>query len=73
MLLACPKRADAPSHISARAVVIEGMTPFHVRGTLGLAALCAYPPAPALAADPALSIYNQNFAVVREILPLDPV
>jgi len=28
-------------------------------------------PAAALAADPALTIYNQNFAVVRETVPLD--
>jgi len=26
---------------------------------------------PLLAAEPALTIYNQNFAVIREIIPLD--
>ena len=26
---------------------------------------------PILAADPALTIYNQDFAVIREIIPLD--
>ena len=36
-----------------------------------LAALCTYFTALAFGADPALTIYNQNFAVVREILPLD--
>jgi hypothetical protein len=35
------------------------------------AALCACVTVLAFAADPALTIYNQNFAVVREILPLD--
>jgi hypothetical protein len=40
--------------------------------TLGrLAAVCAGFTAAAAGADPALTIYNQNFAVVREILPLD--
>jgi hypothetical protein len=47
------------------------MTPLHVRGALGLAAPCACSPALALSADPALTIYNQNFAVIREILLLD--
>ncbi len=36
-----------------------------------LTALCACFTALALAADPALTIYNQNFAVIRETLPLD--
>jgi len=36
-----------------------------------LAALCTYFTALAFGADPALTIYNQNFAVVREIFPLD--
>jgi hypothetical protein len=35
------------------------------------AALCACFTTLAFAADPALTIYNQNFAVVRETLPLD--
>jgi hypothetical protein len=34
-------------------------------------ALCACFAALALSADPALTIYNQNFAVIRETLPLD--
>jgi hypothetical protein len=42
-----------------------------VRTCILLAALCAVFTTQALAADPALTIYNQNFAVVREILPLD--
>ena len=33
--------------------------------------LCISFSAAAFAADPALTIYNQNFAVIREILPLD--
>jgi hypothetical protein len=36
-----------------------------------LAALCVSFTALALGADPALTIYNQNFAVIRELLPLD--
>jgi hypothetical protein len=36
-----------------------------------LAALCAGFTALAWGADPALTIYNQNFAVIRETLPLD--
>jgi hypothetical protein len=36
-----------------------------------LAALCAGFLAAAPGADPALTIYNQNFAVIREILPVD--
>ena len=36
-----------------------------------VAALCASFTALALGADPALTIYNQNFAVIRETLPLD--
>ena len=35
------------------------------------AALCAFFLAPIFGADPALTIYNQNFAVVRETIPLD--
>jgi hypothetical protein len=35
------------------------------------AAVCAGFAAGAAGADSALTIYNQNFAVVREILPLD--
>src|ERR1039457_7196751 len=43
-----------------------------VRSTCGrLAALCTFSTALVLGADPALTIYNQNFAVIREILPLD--
>ncbi len=36
-----------------------------------LAALCGSLTAPLPGADPALTIYNQNFAVVRELIPLD--
>ena len=36
-----------------------------------IAALCICFTASVLGADPALTIYNQNFAVIREILPLD--
>jgi hypothetical protein len=39
--------------------------------TLSRRALCACLPAVLFGADPALTIYNQNFAVVRETLPLD--
>lgn len=39
--------------------------------TLAAAALCAPVAAFAAAAPPALTIYNQNFAVVRETVPLD--
>jgi hypothetical protein len=35
------------------------------------ALLCLLPAASATAADTSLTIYNQNFAVVREILPLE--
>jgi hypothetical protein len=48
------------------------MTPHHVlRAGARFAALCASCTALAFGADPALTIYNQNFAVIREILPLD--
>lgn len=48
------------------------MTLLQLRSACGrVAALCACTTAFALGADPALTIYNQNFAVVREILPLD--
>src|ERR1039457_3934015 len=48
------------------------MKTFRVTSTCGrLAALCAGFTALVLGADPALTIYNQNFAVVRETLPLD--
>jgi hypothetical protein len=44
----------------------------YVTGTGGrLAALCACFTALTSGADPALTIYNQNFAVVRETVPLD--
>lgn len=36
-----------------------------------MAAVCAYFTALVWGADPALTIYNQNFAVIRETLPLD--
>ncbi len=36
-----------------------------------LAALCSCLSALAFGADPALTIYNQNFAVIRETIPLD--
>src|SRR5260370_157360 len=39
--------------------------------TYCLAALCTSFTAVVFAADPALTIYNQNFAVIRETLPLD--
>ena len=46
------------------------MTTYSLRGTCATAAaLCAS--FTALAADPALTIYNQNFVVIRETLPLD--
>jgi len=41
------------------------------RKTIAIAALCAGFTLAAFAADPALTIYNQDFAVVREILPLE--
>ncbi len=45
---------------------------FCVTGTCGqMAALCAGFTALAWGADPALTIYNQNFAVIRQTLPLD--
>jgi hypothetical protein len=48
------------------------MQTYCVIGTCGrVAALCAYVTALAWGADPALTIYNQNFAVIRETLPLD--
>ncbi len=48
------------------------MQTYSVTGRCGrLAALCTCVTALAFAADPALTIYNQNFAVVRETLPLD--
>ncbi len=48
------------------------MQTYCVLGTCGrLAALCACFIALVWGADPALTIYNQNFAVVRETLPLD--
>ena len=42
-----------------------------LRNTVSTAALCAGFTLVAQAADPALTIYNQDFAVVRETLPLD--
>lgn len=46
--------------------------PYVFSGTCGrIAALCAGFTALAFAADPALTIYNQNFAVIRETIPLD--
>src|SRR5664279_3432132 len=48
------------------------MKTFCVTSTCGrLAALCAGFTALVWGADPALTIYNQKFAVVRETLPLD--
>ena len=48
------------------------MQTYCVIGTCGrLAALCAGFTALVWGADPALTIYNQNFAVIRETLPLD--
>jgi hypothetical protein len=42
-----------------------------LRKTSHAAALCACFTAAAVAADPALTIYNQDFAVIRETVPLD--
>ncbi len=39
--------------------------------TFRAVAVCAFCAAAAAGADPALTIYNQNFAVVREIVPVD--
>jgi len=48
------------------------MQPYCGISTCGrLAALCAYFTPLLFSADPALTIYNQNFAVIRETLPLD--
>ena len=48
------------------------MRTYCVTGTCGrIAALCICFTVLALGADPALTIYNQNFAVVRETLSLD--
>ncbi len=48
------------------------MQPFRVTTRFGRpAALCAFFLSPIFGADPALTIYNQNFAVVRETIPLD--
>jgi hypothetical protein len=48
------------------------MQTYCVIGKCGrLAALCAYVTSLGWGADPALTIYNQNFAVIRETLPLD--
>src|SRR5450759_2890107 len=48
------------------------MKTFCVTSTCGrVAALCAVFTGLVLGADPALTIYNQNFAVIRETLPLD--
>ena len=41
------------------------------RTCVRLASLCFSVIAPGIAGDPAQTIYNQNFAVIREILPLD--
>src|ERR1019366_2280986 len=46
-------------------------TPTLLRTTIQAAVLCACFTPVTVAADPALTIYNQNFAVVRETLPLD--
>jgi hypothetical protein len=46
-------------------------TPTLLRTTIQAAVLCACFTPVTVAADPALTIYNQNFAVVRESLPLD--
>ncbi len=45
--------------------------PTLLRKTIAIAGLCAGFTLAAFAADPALTIYNQDFAVVREILPLE--
>jgi hypothetical protein len=46
-------------------------TPRLLRKGIQTALLCAGFTLAAVAADPALTIYNQDFAVVREVLPLD--
>lgn len=46
-------------------------TYFVTSACVRLAALCSFITALASGADPALTIYNQNFAVIRETLPLD--
>ncbi len=46
-------------------------TPTLLRSIIQAAFLCALLTLVAAAADPALTIYNQDFAVVRETLPLD--
>jgi hypothetical protein len=46
-------------------------TPTLLRTNIQAAVLCTYFTLVAFAADPALTIYNQDFAVVRETLPLD--
>jgi len=46
-------------------------TPTLLRIIIQVAVLCAGLTLVAMAADPALTIYNQDFAVVRETLPLD--
>ena len=47
------------------------MTHFRGNACGRLMTLCACFTALAIGADPALTIYNQNFAVIRETLPLD--
>jgi hypothetical protein len=48
------------------------MKTYGVVGTCGrVAALCSCCTALVFSADPALTIYNQNFAVIRDTLPLD--
>jgi hypothetical protein len=44
---------------------------FSMRTCGRLAALCTYFTPLLFSADPAITIYNQNFAVIRETLPLD--
>jgi hypothetical protein len=46
-------------------------TPTLLRSIIHLVSLCASFTLVAVGADPALTIYNQDFAVVRETLPLD--
>jgi len=46
-------------------------TPTLLRTIIHAVVLCACFTLVAIAADPALTIYNQNFAVVRETIPLD--
>ena len=49
----------------------RGMKRNLIAGKCGLASLCLWFTTRFSGADPAFTIYNQNFAVIRETLPLD--